>query len=207
MVPCWPRPWTWGGDEAYLIAQQARPASGYPFLHITLAGTLRTDGGVNGAGLAQVNASLETTAANGDGLPISILCRDLLQRCATLEEALDWLTRFDAINHGCNIMLADTAGALAVAEKSPTRWAVHWPPSGVLFNTNHSLAPEMADIQGGSQALLDNSRARHQRLVGLNEAGKLTPELRGVRSLLRDHGSPGGLYQHGQKGLHTVCAL
>ena len=43
------------------VVERVVPRHGYPFVHVTTAGACWTDGGVNGEGLALVNASVATT--------------------------------------------------------------------------------------------------------------------------------------------------
>jgi isopenicillin-N N-acyltransferase-like protein len=195
------------GDEAYILAQRVQPANGYRFVHLTFAGTIWTDGGVNECGLAEVNSSLCTCAANWQGYPPFLMLRELLERCATVEEATRLALERDAINYGNNILLADESGDLAVVERSVTRQALRWraDDAPMLFATNHSLTPELEEVLGGGEILLTNSRERFERLLELDP----TPpgSLEGLQNLFRDHTRPGGFCQHGQGNLHTIAAL
>ena len=195
------------GDEAYVLAQRVQPVNGYRFVHLTFAGTIWTDGGVNECGLAEVNSSLCTCAHNWQGYPPFLLLRELLECCANVEEATRRAIERDAINYGNNILLADESGDLAVVERSVTRQALRRraDDTSMLIATNHSLTPELAEVLGGGKVLLTNSRERFERLLELSP----TPpdSLAGLENLFRAHTQPGGFCQHGQGNLHTIAAL
>jgi isopenicillin-N N-acyltransferase-like protein len=192
------------GDDQYLLVQRLSPAQGHAFVHVTYAGTLWTDGGVNAAGLAQVNSALETNARNLEGYPVFLMTRDLLQHGNSVEAAAATALASDAVNYGTNILLADSAGDMAVVERSVTRQALRrdQAPGDGLFATNHSTQPEMAPVLGGSADLLANSAERFERLSG--PARPLPATLDDFEQLFRDHTRPGGFCQHGQGGLHTI---
>jgi isopenicillin-N N-acyltransferase like protein len=192
------------GDEQYLLIQRAAPEAGQPFLHVTYAGTIWTDGGVNQAGLVEVNSSLETSARNLDGYPVFMMTRDLLQHCASVGAAAQMAAASDAINFGSNLLLADAAGDCAVVERSVTRHGLRRPAPGerILFATNHSLTPDLESVAGGGADLAANSRERYEFVSSLAPAPDDPPETLPV--LFRDHTRPGGLCQHGQGGLHTI---
>lgn len=200
-------------DDHCYVCQRARPSSGYDFLHLTYAGTLWTDGGVNTAGLAQVNASLESNTDNWSGFPVWIMARYLLQSCATVSQAIEAAQRYDAINTGGNFLLGDSSGDFAVIEKTIAQAVrrleaepkVAGQVGEVIFATNHSVTAEMEPFLGGTETVLMNSQQRFENLARL--AQDVKRDLEGAISLLRDHALPGGLCQHGQDGLYTTAAF
>lgn len=201
------------GDDDYVICHRARPSSGYDFLHVTYAGTIWTDGGVNTAGLAQSNSSLESNRNEWSNFPVFIMARYLLQACGTVSQALEVAERYDAINSGSNMLLGDRSGDFAVIEKSVAQGVrrLEADPGTpgqvgeVIFATNHSVTAQMEPFLGGSETLLANSRERFENLTRL--AGDVERDVEGMLSLLRDHASRGGICQHGQGGLHTIGAF
>jgi isopenicillin-N N-acyltransferase like protein len=195
------------GDEQFLLVQRVRPAEGAPYVHLTWAGTLWTDGGVNDLGLAEVNSTLCARVRNPDGYPAFLMLRELLQQCDRVEAAVDYALAREAVAIGNNLLLGDEKGALAVVERSTTQAAVRWPGSSGsgLTATNHSLAPELASLLGGGPEFLENSRARLARLHHLGDV--LPTTLTDWQHLLRDHAGHGSLCQHGQGNLTTVAAL
>jgi isopenicillin-N N-acyltransferase-like protein len=201
------------GDDRYMICHRARPSSGYSFLHLTYAGTLWTDGGVNAAGLGQSNSSLESNTCNWSGFPVFILARYLLQVCETVAHAINVTERYDGINSGGNILLGDMSGDFAALEKTvgQTVRRLETVPNmagqvgDVIFATNHGVTEEMEPFLGGSEGLLANSQERFDNLT--RRARDMNKDLEGTISLLRDHTAPGGICQHGQGGLHTIGAL
>lgn len=200
-------------DDHCYVCQRVRPSSGYDFIHLTYAGTLWTDGGVNAAGLGQVNASLESNTDNWSGFPVWVMARDLLQSCATVSQAIEVAQRYDGINTGGSFLLGDANGDFAVIEKTIAQAVRHLEAEPkvagqvgeIIFATNHSVTPEMEPILGGTESVLMNSQRRFQNVTRLAE--RVMPDLEGAISLLRDHSVPGGLCQHGQDGLHTTGAF
>ena len=201
------------GDDEYVICHRARPSSGYDFLHMTYAGTVWTDGGINAAGLAQSNSSLWSNSCNWSNFPIFLTTRYLLQTCGTVSQAIEVAQRYDAINAGSNILLGDSSGDFAVIEKSVAqatrRLEVDPRTPGqvgeVIFATNHSVTPEMEPLLGGGEAFLANSRQRFDNLTRL--VGAVSTDLEGVMSLLRDHSTEVSICQHGHTVRHTVAAF
>jgi isopenicillin-N N-acyltransferase-like protein len=194
------------GDEAYMLIQRVQPADGYRFVHVTFAGSIGTDGGVNEQGLAEVNSALCTRACNLQGFPVFIMARRLLQHSANVAEAVRLAEACDAINYGANILLGDAGGDCAIVERSVTRQAVRRADGArTMYATNHSLAPELADLLTGSPKLLANSHERFARVAVTAE--RPPASLDEVQSLFCDHSQPGGICQHGEGGMHTVAGL
>jgi isopenicillin-N N-acyltransferase-like protein len=201
------------GDDQNFICQIVRPTYGYPFLHITYAGTIWTDGGINSAGLAQTNSTLQSNGCDWSNFPIFIMTRHLLQYCRNVSEAVDFASHRNAINQGSNILLGDADNNLVVLEKSIRQGIRYWEEkpkySGqigkVIYATNHSVTPQMEKYLSGSEYFLANSRERFENLAHL--VGQIDNNLMGVMTMYRDHTPCGGLCQHGQAGLHTIGAF
>ena len=195
-------------DLGLFVRQRVQPDQGYGFVQYAYpgAGILGASVGVNEKGLAWGTTSLLPTESDWEGIPAFILARYLLQHCATAREAVIAARQFTTINFGLQIMFADLSGDIAVLEKS-TRQAVRWLDRAkgerVIFATNHTVTPEMEDILGGSEDLLENSRQRFANLVRQSESLSLSTE--GLQGLLRDHSQPGAICQHGPY-LYTLAS-
>jgi isopenicillin-N N-acyltransferase-like protein len=201
------------GDDRYVICQRVHPKSGHSFLHVTYAGTIWTDGGVNDAGLAQTNSTLQSNSFDRSGLPIFIVARNLLQYCQNVAEAIEMVGKCRAINQGSNILLGDANSNLVVVEKSISQGLRSWERKphcdgqigDVIFATNHSLTPEMEGYLSGSETFLSNSR---ERLANLKrKVREMARTVEGVMALYRDHSLPGAICQHGEASLHTTGAF
>jgi hypothetical protein len=171
---------------------------------VTWAGTFWTDAIVNEAGLAYVGASLSPRYVNWNGVPHTLLARWIAERCATLSEALEALSRFDLMAGGANMTWADARGGLFIAEKVPRSQQLRVPEGSTFFHTNHPLAQGTIPFVKEREPLLSNSRARLANLARL--VPRVPHTLAGLEALLRDHTEPGAICQHGQALLHTVGA-
>jgi isopenicillin-N N-acyltransferase-like protein len=187
---------------ALQVIERLRPAGKLAFVHVTTAGAMWTDGGVNSAGLALVNASLAAGEADPMGVPDGILARELLARCATVADAVELAGHFSARTLGENMLVADAGGGIAVIEKLPGGQAVREGPTAAACN--HVLSSELAEGMAADDPVKDNSRRRFSRLeraIGVARAWRRDD----VHALLSD--PEGGVFQQGDSGLHTIASL
>lgn len=195
--------------------QRYRPrrGEGYRFVHYGGAGTWWSEGGLNEAGLGMVLNGLPGAGAGPDSVPTLPLARGVLQHCATVQEALDWLARYDVMYWGFSLTLADRGGDLACVEVVPGAQGVRRPATACLIHTNHCLLAETRGTTLGDEALAAcgypglarNSAARYRTLARL--APRAPRTFAGMEALLRDRSPSGAISQSGEQGMHTVCAM
>ena len=190
-----------------------RRGEGYRFIHYGGAGTWWSEGGLNEAGLGMVLNGLPGEGLSPDSVPTLPLARGVLQHCASVRDAIDWLARYDVMYLGFNLMLADRKGDLACVEVVPGAQGVQRPDGDCLVHTNHCLVPETRAVDLGEERLADygypglmeNSEARYRNLL------KRVPEaprtLESMEALLRDRSDSGAVSQRGEQGMHTVYAM
>lgn len=207
----------WGvtGAENFAAWQRYQPAAGegHTFIHYGCAGTLWTEGGLNDAGLGMVLNGLPVSGSTPDGLPWLPLPRGVLQHCRNVQEAIDFLGRYDMMCWGFNLTLADASGDLAFIEVVPGAQAVRRSQEDYLIHTNHCLCSETAvrqvDDEGiaryGYPGLLQNSLARYQTLKRIVPPARRT--VNSMKNLLRDRCAAGPISQNGEHGLRTVYAM
>lgn len=188
----------------FFAIQRVANDEGHSFMRVTFLGTTGTRAGLNEAGLALTTASLIPRDTNWDGIPVMSLVSEILQRCATVDEAIKMASRWSPIHYGLNIMVTDASGEIAVIEKLPRVQAVRKPTEGVIFSTNHCLADETVPYMGGQGLFLENSYRRYDKLERVAEDVKHTT--REMKEILMDHNEPGAICQHGQAELHTTAA-
>lgn len=120
-----------------------RPADGRSFL---VVGSLGAPGcfssGINAAGLALADTATRTRDL-GPGLHRYFLLTLLLQRCATVEEALASIRATPHTGSGC-LVLADAAGDLAAVELGHRAVGIERGEAGRIGRTNHHRLPETA---------------------------------------------------------------
>lgn len=201
------------GDDRFLICQRVCPDKGYGFLHITYAGTIWTDGGVNVAGLVQTNSSLVGRHCDWSAFPVFIMARRLLQECGNTQEAISFQRNYHTINWGANILIGDARGEITVLEKIGTQTCrlpqVTRSRGGQMEKLvcagNHRHFSHPPTHLTGNHSLETNSRMRLNNLS--RRLGRMEVSAGGIIELLQDHSRQGAICQHGQDGLHTVGAI
>ncbi len=193
-----------------------RPQTGYPSLHYAYAGTAWNQGGLNSAGLAIAMTGLPPLGPRRpDGLPSLLFLRLALSQCATVAEVLALADRHPLCGYGCTATLADlTSGDITILENTPSQRAVRREAHQPTVRTNHPQCTEVAALasatappgdQNDANEFQANSLARAQRARAL--ADQLPRSTTGLKALLADHATPGGICQHGAADLHTSIAM
>lgn len=207
--------WNVTGAENFAAWQRYQPAAGkgHTFIHYGCAGTLWTEGGLNDAGFGMVLNGLPVSGSTPDSVPWVPLTRGVLQHCHTVQDAIDFLGRYDVMCWGFNLTLADASGDLAFIEVVPGAQAVRRPQEDYLIHTNHCLCSETkggqlddeALVLYGEPGLVENSLGRYQTLERIVPPAPRT--LASMKSLLRNRSIPGAISQSGEHGMHTVYAM
>jgi predicted choloylglycine hydrolase len=143
--------------------------------------------GVNEKGLAvAMTGVMEKTTKPGVSFIFAV--RYVLDKCATVEEALKALPRlhFSSAN---DYLLADAGGNMAVVEASPEKVMVRTPEEGERFIvcTNHYVLPEMLKIENLKERPPD-SVLRYTTIYGAlqQHGGKI--DAKTAQEILADHG-------------------
>ncbi len=207
--------WEVAGSENFAVWQRYQPGAdqGYAFIHYGCAGTLWSEGGLNEAGLGMVLNGLPGSGAGPDSVHWLCLTRGVLQHCRSVQDALDFLGRYDVMYWGVNLTLADVSGDMAFVEVVPGARAVRRPEGDYLIHTNHCVCPETLERQPekdvpsafGVAGLRENSRARYKTLERIVPGAPRT--VAGMQALLRDRSIPGPISQSGEAGMRTVYAM
>lgn len=141
------------------------PAGGQSYLTVTSLGSPGVfSSGMNAAGLAVADSRVRS-ADRGPGLPVYALAEALLERCATVGEALETLRELPRLG-GSNLVLADARGSLALVELGHRRLGVEIPPGPYLVNTNHHVTP---GLRAATLGPLEERRASQRRRRRLGE--------------------------------------
>lgn len=190
------------GMQPLQTVQRLSPSNGLRFIHLVTAGGLWTDGGVNEAGLALVNASLRAATTDVDGIPDGVLAREVLRTCHDVNEAVAFVERHYVRSFGENIVVADARGRTALISKLPGGNEVAICNS--VIACNHVTGPGLDDLMASDDPLRDNSELRLVRLRELvaNPRVWATDDL---AHLLSDH--QGGICQHGTDDLWSVAGI
>lgn len=190
--------------ERYHALHRLEFNNGRRLLNVTWPGTIWANAAVNDQGLAYGGTSVVSKDSNPEGIISNALLRLVVQRCASVPEAVEMLKKIPVMYQSANLTFADAQGNLVVVEKSPTRTVVRRPRKGAIFATNHWITAKMKEILNGDKQLLENSRARFKNFTRLVKERKLHSVER-IKEILRDHSSPGAICQHGPY-MHTSVA-
>ena len=117
------------------IVQTVKPDSGYDIIGAGKICNVRLSAGINSVGLGTGLVTRHCTDKQGEGIPILILIRTVLQYCATIQEAIDLLAEHKGLGTGYAILLIDDQGGIAVVEKSLQTQAVRCSETGYMQAT------------------------------------------------------------------------
>ncbi len=146
--------------------------------------------GMNDAGLF-VGMSASFLPGARPGLAFWLIVRLLLDRCATVKEALELI---QTLTHAQsrNYLLADSSGEAVVVEAALEGCYLRYPENGVVAMTNHVLSDP---LHGREMFIPETSPSRLARLSALaHQPGKIS--LEDLKDTLRDRES--GLRAHGE---------
>jgi hypothetical protein len=130
-------------------------------------------------------------------VPNNLILRPLLERCATVADALNLLASLDLAGKGLNLMLLDAAGAVRAAEKSADRLGVRRPDdTGLIYFSNQCHTDGLRDLPPRHDR--DNSLRRWDNLERFFGPGgdHTARDEATMRRVITTHGE-GGICQHG----------
>jgi hypothetical protein len=124
-----------------------RPEGRFAFASIAWPGMVGVLSGMNEHGLTLANMEVKRGARVPSAMPYTLLYRSVLERCKTVDEAVEFL-RDTARQSANNLMLMDASGSRAVVELTPDSVTVRRGSEGAaLISTNHQRGQE-ADEPG-----------------------------------------------------------
>lgn len=132
----------------YYFVRSCAPDQGFATLEFTVAPLAGAVDGVNERGLGVTYDYAFCTDPIRHNVPLSIAINEMLRSCATLNEALDFLSKRPR-SGGALLMIADASGAAASVELSNTRLSVRRleRDRAALTHTNHYQIPELQEIE------------------------------------------------------------
>ena len=131
------------------------------------------------------------------GVPGTFIVQEVLETCATTQEAVDFITKFTERANGCHFGLMDTSGDTCVIETTSTRHAIREPEDGILAHTNHYQTEELKDanlpeyvrfkMDDMDISPIESPIRRYQREIELLEKNKGQITMNTIKSILSDH--------------------
>lgn len=140
------------------VVLDIEPESGFRTLGMYYAGIISPVHGMNITGLSMAGMLLilHKPESRMVKVPAFLVMQQLLNKCATVEQALELYQEFNGVNHGCAIFLADPSKITRI-ENAPEVWDSRTIEEGVEycvmrphlekikpFEATHDVAPSMA---------------------------------------------------------------
>ncbi|HKX18239.1 MAG TPA: C45 family peptidase [bacterium] len=162
--------------------------------------------GVNSDGLALADTQIRA-AGQGVGLLRYFAMTRVLERCATVEEALDELRGMRHAGGG-GLVLADARGRTAAVELGYRGPGIERSATGRVARTNHFVSPELRhrDVDGGGDRRA-NSEGRLRRLRGWLDGLGAAPGVADATGVMASHDdaeTPALCRHGGDRGSTTI---
>ncbi|MFW9942488.1 MAG: C45 family autoproteolytic acyltransferase/hydrolase [Candidatus Thorarchaeota archaeon] len=131
------------------------------------------------------------------GVPGTFIVQEVLETCATTQEAIKYITEFPDRSNGCHYGLMDASGDTCVIETTSTRSAIRRTKDGILAHTNHYQTEELKDanlpddvrfkMDDMDISPIESPIKRYIREIQLlaKSRGKITMET--IKTILSDH--------------------
>lgn len=142
------------------------------------------------------------------GVPGTFLVQEMLETCATTQEAIKFITNFPNRSNGCHYGFMDSSGDTCVIETTSTRHAIRRPADGILAHTNHYQTEELKDANLPDYVRfkmddmdinpIESPIRRYQREIKLLETFKGKIDMETIKNILSDH-------ENGEKNDFSVC--
>jgi len=195
------------GDGEWQLLQIARPRGGPAALYCTYLG-LAGGVGLNEHGFALGGASAHTHAkydgGGRPGLPGSVLCRLMRQRCRTVADAREFMAAHSLLGKSANMIAADASGDSVLFEMASGRTAVQCdrPPGKTWQGCTNFFLSGQIPMRPDPPESFANSYARYGRMAHQLDHGLIERSVAGLQRLLTDIANPGMCCPTG--GLHTA---
>jgi len=188
--------------QPFQIVREEIPDIGYKNLNFTQYPLIGSHMGLNEKGLAigynyGRSWKKEPLDFRLKGVPGTFIVQEVLEACASTQDAIDFITKFPNRANGCHYGLMDISGDTCVIETTSTRHAIRQPEDGILAHTNHYQTTELKDANLPDYVRfkmddmdinpIESPKRRYQREIELlkNYKGLINMEI--FKSILSDH--------------------
>jgi len=122
-----------------------RPRNGYAFLSVAWPGMFGVVSGMNEAGLGIAVLAGHSSDISVEGVPVSMLARQVLTEAGTLKRAVDIIRSAPVLTAESFLIGSGTEDHFIVVEKTPQKTMVREMQNGFIVATNHFLSPQFRD--------------------------------------------------------------
>ena len=188
--------------QPFQIVREETPDDGYKNLNFTQYPLTGCHMGMNEEGLAigyNYGRSWKKQPLDFKlkGVPGTFIVQEVLETCATTQEAIKYITEFPDRSNGCHYGLMDASGDTCVIETTSTRYAIRRTKDGILAHTNHYQTEELKDANLPDEVRfkmddmdispIESPIKRYKREFELltKSRGKITMDT--IKTILSDH--------------------
>ena len=188
--------------QPFQVVREEMPEEGYKNINFTQYPLSGCHMGLNEKGLAigynyGRSWKKEPLDFRLKGVPGTFLVQQMLESCATTQEAVKFISNFKNRSNGCHYGFMDASGDTCVIETTSTRHAIRRPTDGILSHTNHYQTEELKDANLPDYVRfkmddmdinpIESPIRRYQREIELlsNHKGNITMET--IKCILSDH--------------------
>lgn len=158
--------------QPFYLTRHSQPLEGYHSMEVSIACMVGSHDGINDQGLVvSYNYGFGTDLPKSM-VPVSLVVQEILERCATVEEAVAYATESKRAG-GALLLFADASGEMASVELSPNFSGVREPEDGLLINANHFMSNEMTPYGIPSNAYYTPRSPRSLRGLRVHESSEL----------------------------------
>jgi isopenicillin-N N-acyltransferase-like protein len=188
-----------GGDwnRGQYVHAKIEPKNGHKFIMLLQPGRVAAYIGFSETGLCFSQSSAGVENDIGFGYPRLILFRLMMERCSTVEDALDFMSAHNYAVAGINLMLADQKSNVVLIEKTHSHQAERYPEDGILIGVNVFRSSSMRPLW--TKKMISNikdSVLRIERILELLEPQKGKIDHETLKNILRDH----------KNGENSICS-
>lgn len=188
--------------QPFQIVREEIPDIGYKNLNFTQYPLVGSHMGLNEKGLAiGYNYGRSWKKKPLDfrlkGVPGTFIVQEVLETCASTQEAIDFIAKFPNRANGCHYGLMDTSGDTCIIETTSTRHAIRRPEDGILAHTNHYQTTELKDanlpdyvrfkMDDMDISPIESPKRRYQREIELLKKYRGLINMEIFKSILSDH--------------------
>ncbi len=194
-------------NERHWVLRRTRPARGLPMIQVISAGWLSGLDAINAAGLANGHNSVGSVLKRRpDGLEIRLWSYQLMQRCENVAEFVGALASIPLDGKGFNVVAADSAGGVCVAECALPYVACRGLGDQFVYATNHYVSEELKNADRRTPDQKTVSVLRYGFLLW-NELTNPPRSEHDIRCLLTSH-EPWAPCRHGGAHMdHTLWSM
>jgi isopenicillin-N N-acyltransferase-like protein len=185
----------WERDE--YVHVKIEPKKGHKFITLIFPGRVGACIGLSETGLSYAQSSAGVEGDMGMGWPMLILFRLMMERCNTIDDALDFISAHNYARLGINLLLGDRKGNVVLVEKTHSHQAERYPEDGILIGVNVFLTEGLRPLWTKKMVPnIKDSVLRIERILELLELQKGKIDHETLKNILRDH----------KNGENSICS-